>query len=273
MAYLLGNLRTNLQRRGLPHRLRLPRPAVRLRHPVLVVPSQPVGVGRAEGRLRQHAAHRCRGHRHLAGPRRHHRRRPAVEQLPRALGRDRLRRDVSQHSRVPAGVRRVLRRDPAVAAADQRGDRVARLTVFSNRGLYVPWIEGHDNSGSFLVLLGVGLLVGVVIAAWRTRRFEATGAPHHRFWWGVGALALVGVISATSRSSAPISIDHARARRPPRRRRHQRQPQLRRAAHRPQHLHRQPHRRDRARRHPGRPPRADRSGMRAQLVELASASA
>jgi general L-amino acid transport system permease protein len=79
------------------------------------------------------------------------------------------------------------------------------LTVFSNRGIYVPWVDGHANSGTFLVLLGVGLIGAVVVAAWRTKRFEATGAPHHRVLWGAGVLLLVAVVAYVALSD-PVTL-------------------------------------------------------------------
>jgi len=67
-------------------------------------------------------------------------------------------------------------------------------TVFSNRGIYVPWVEGHANSGTFLIVLGLGLVLAIGVALWRTRRFDATGQPHHRVLWGTAAIVVIGVI-------------------------------------------------------------------------------
>ena len=78
-------------------------------------------------------------------------------------------------------------------------------TVFSNRGMYVPWFDGHANAGSFLVVLGLGLLVAVGVAAWRTRRFDATGEPHHRFLWGGGVLLVVAIVGYFA-LSAPVGV-------------------------------------------------------------------
>jgi general L-amino acid transport system permease protein len=78
-------------------------------------------------------------------------------------------------------------------------------TVFSNRGLYVPWFDGRANAGTFVALLGVGLLVGFLVAAWRTRRFGATGEPHHRFLWGFGTLVVVA-LAAWLLLDAPVEV-------------------------------------------------------------------
>jgi general L-amino acid transport system permease protein len=69
------------------------------------------------------------------------------------------------------------------------------LAVFSNRGIFLPWYQSGPNVLPFLVILGLGLGVGVVIAAWRTRRNERTGEPHHRMLWLLGTLAVFGAIA------------------------------------------------------------------------------
>ena len=66
-------------------------------------------------------------------------------------------------------------------------------TVFSNRGIYVPWVEGHANSGTFLIVLGLGLVLAIGVALWRTRRFDATGQPHHRVLWSTAAIVVIAV--------------------------------------------------------------------------------
>jgi general L-amino acid transport system permease protein len=65
------------------------------------------------------------------------------------------------------------------------------LVVFSNRGLVVPWGDGQANVGSYLIVLGAGLLLAVLVAVWRTRRFDRSGHPHHRVLWGVAVLVLI----------------------------------------------------------------------------------
>lgn len=57
------------------------------------------------------------------------------------------------------------------------------LAVFSNRGIYLPWYESGPNVGPFLLIAGLGLGIGVLVAAWRTRVHERTGAPHRRVLW------------------------------------------------------------------------------------------
>jgi general L-amino acid transport system permease protein len=79
------------------------------------------------------------------------------------------------------------------------------LIVFSNRGLAVPWGDAAEQTRLFLVLLGAGLILAMVVAVWRTRRFDATGQPHRRVLWG--GLVLVTVAAASYLSmSAPGTI-------------------------------------------------------------------
>ncbi|MBW3658750.1 MAG: ABC transporter permease subunit, partial [Actinobacteria bacterium] len=68
------------------------------------------------------------------------------------------------------------------------------IAIFSNRGIYLPWYESGPNIAPFLLTAGLGLLVAVLVAAWRTRRNERTGEPHHRVLWGLGVFALVAAV-------------------------------------------------------------------------------
>lgn len=63
--------------------------------------------------------------------------------------------------------------------------------VLSNRGLLVPWIEVAPASGVFLAICAGGAVLAVAVGAWRTRRFDATGEPHHRILWGGAVFLLV----------------------------------------------------------------------------------
>ncbi len=78
-------------------------------------------------------------------------------------------------------------------------------TVFSNRGIYVPWLDGYANSGTFMIVLGLGLVVAAVVAAWRTKRFDTTGQPHHRLLWGLGVIVVIGLIGYIA-LSAPVGV-------------------------------------------------------------------
>jgi general L-amino acid transport system permease protein len=68
------------------------------------------------------------------------------------------------------------------------------LAIFSNRGIYLPWYETGPNIAPFLLIAGLGLGVGVVVAAWRTRVNERTGVPHRRVLWLFGTFVLIAAI-------------------------------------------------------------------------------
>lgn len=68
------------------------------------------------------------------------------------------------------------------------------LFVISNRFLAIPWATAGDNSGTYLAVLGVGILASIVVWIWRTRNFDATGTPHHRFAWGTATFVLFAIV-------------------------------------------------------------------------------
>jgi general L-amino acid transport system permease protein len=69
----------------------------------------------------------------------------------------------------------------------------------------MPWFDIAPGSQAFgIVVLGALALV-IVVMAWRTRRFDATGQPHHRVLWGLGAFVLV-TVPAWALLDRPISL-------------------------------------------------------------------
>lgn len=94
----------------------------------------------------------------------------------------------------------VLKLPPISAAA-----KFLDLIILSNRGLNLPWGEGQANNGTFILLLAAGLVLAVAVAVWRTRRFDATGAPHRRVLYGLGVFAVVGTLSYVA-LSAPVTL-------------------------------------------------------------------
>jgi general L-amino acid transport system permease protein len=68
------------------------------------------------------------------------------------------------------------------------------LFVISNRFLAIPWATAGDNSGAYLTVLGVGILASIVVWIWRTRKFDATGTPPHRFLWGTGTFLFFAIV-------------------------------------------------------------------------------
>jgi general L-amino acid transport system permease protein len=80
--------------------------------------------------------------------------------------------------------------------------------VLSNQQLWIPWVQGAEANGSagtFLLLTGAGLVLGVGVRMWRQRRFDQTGQPAHGFMWGVGAF-LLAVALAYIALSAPVTL-------------------------------------------------------------------
>ncbi len=84
------------------------------------------------------------------------------------------------------------------------------IAVFSNRGIYLPWYESGPNIAPFLLTMGLGLLVAVVLGAWRTRVNERTGDPHHRVLYGLLAFLAVAVIGYFS-FGQPLVANRPRA--------------------------------------------------------------
>jgi general L-amino acid transport system permease protein len=76
----------------------------------------------------------------------------------------------------------------------------------------IPWATAGDNSGAYLAVLGAGVLASIAVWIWRTRNFDATGTPHHRFLWGTGTFLLFAIVGffALGRPftlSRPVVVD------------------------------------------------------------------
>ncbi|MGH3093292.1 MAG: amino acid ABC transporter permease [Gaiellaceae bacterium] len=84
----------------------------------------------------------------------------------------------------------VFLRLPPIGRAVEWGN----VFVLSNRGLVIPKPVGTEPLSVFLVVLGIGAVVALAAAVWRTRRFDATGEPHHRVLWAGGVLLLAAVV-------------------------------------------------------------------------------
>ncbi|HEX2028287.1 MAG TPA: ABC transporter permease subunit [Nitriliruptorales bacterium] len=67
--------------------------------------------------------------------------------------------------------------------------------VVSNRGIWVPWLEGEPGrAGWYWLVVAAALAATVAVAIWRTRRFELIGTPHQRFRWGAATFLAVLVV-------------------------------------------------------------------------------
>jgi general L-amino acid transport system permease protein len=69
------------------------------------------------------------------------------------------------------------------------------LMVLSNRGLFLPWFEVAEGSQLFLTFVAAGVVAAVLVGVWRSRRFDATGEPHHRLLYGLLTLIAVGTLA------------------------------------------------------------------------------
>jgi general L-amino acid transport system permease protein len=68
------------------------------------------------------------------------------------------------------------------------------VAAISNRGINVVSPVAGDNLAAYAVLLAVGLVAALAVAAWRTRISDASGAPHHRVLWAGGLFLVVAVM-------------------------------------------------------------------------------
>jgi general L-amino acid transport system permease protein len=78
----------------------------------------------------------------------------------------------------------VFLRLPPISRAIEWG----QVLVWSNRGLVVPWLRQTGEIGVFWSVVGAGAFAAAAVWVWRTRRFDATGDPHHRVLWAGGVL-------------------------------------------------------------------------------------
>lgn len=75
----------------------------------------------------------------------------------------------------------------------------------TNRGVWIAWLDVGAGIGPFLALLGLGVVVAVGVGLWRTRRFDETGRPHHRWLYGMAVIAAFAVLGSLA-TAAPISL-------------------------------------------------------------------
>ncbi len=80
--------------------------------------------------------------------------------------------------------------------------------ILNNRELAVATpIDGGD-AGVYLLVLLVGVAVALAVSRWRTRRFEATGEPHHRVLCGVAIVAAVAALGFVG-LGGPVDVSRA----------------------------------------------------------------
>jgi general L-amino acid transport system permease protein len=67
--------------------------------------------------------------------------------------------------------------------------------VISNLEIYVPGISSGAKASTFHVTMLLAVAAGAVLWWWRTRVQDRTGAPHHRWLWALGFIAVVALIA------------------------------------------------------------------------------
>lgn len=68
------------------------------------------------------------------------------------------------------------------------------LLVINQRFIGVVSFTAGPGIGLYWLIMGVALLIAVVVAIWRTRRWERSGQPHRRVLWSLGILLMAGVV-------------------------------------------------------------------------------
>jgi general L-amino acid transport system permease protein len=92
---------------------------------------------------------------------------------------------------------------PVIADAVDLGG----LLVLSNRELAAASPIAGDDAGAYALVVAVALVVAAVVWRLRTRKSEATGAPHHRVLWAAVPV-LVGTIGGYLALDAPVTVSH-----------------------------------------------------------------
>lgn len=79
------------------------------------------------------------------------------------------------------------------------------ILILNNDRWGIPGITQTGDLTIFLVIMAVALVASVVAWRWRTRVFDDTGEPHHRFAWGSG-IVVVGFLVAFLAAGAPFEM-------------------------------------------------------------------
>ena len=77
--------------------------------------------------------------------------------------------------------------------------------VISNLETHVPGFRAGEGYSTFMLAVGVGMLAAAGVWWWRTQVQLQTGAPHHRWAWSIGLLAVVAA-SAYLLIGRPLTI-------------------------------------------------------------------
>jgi general L-amino acid transport system permease protein len=82
---------------------------------------------------------------------------------------------------------------------------VGGLLILNNRELAVASPVDRGGAATFVLLLAAGAVLAGLVAWWRTRRFEASGEPHHRVLWGAATLLAVAA-GAYAALGGPVDL-------------------------------------------------------------------
>jgi general L-amino acid transport system permease protein len=77
----------------------------------------------------------------------------------------------------------------------------------SNRGIMMIWPQREAMFGGWLIFIGVGLVVGVVLWRWRARRKHITGKASHPALWGTAPVLLLAAAGWLLLPGAPLTLD------------------------------------------------------------------
>ncbi|HEX2032488.1 MAG TPA: ABC transporter permease subunit [Actinomycetota bacterium] len=83
---------------------------------------------------------------------------------------------------------------------------IGGVAFISNRAVAIPWPRIQEGAGVWGLFLLGGVLLGIVLARWRTRVNEATGKPHYRVLWFLAAFLVVGAVGFVI-SGDPVMMD------------------------------------------------------------------
>jgi general L-amino acid transport system permease protein len=84
--------------------------------------------------------------------------------------------------------------------------RIGGLLIASNRTISLAAPARGDRAGAYLAVLVLAVAVGVALWVWRTRRWTATGEPHHRVAWAV-APVVVAAVAGYVALGGPVVLD------------------------------------------------------------------
>ncbi len=72
---------------------------------------------------------------------------------------------------------------------------VGGWVVVNNRFIAVTGFTNQERFMMFWWVVAAAVIAGLIVAVWRTRRWEATGQPHRRVLWFLGIVSGAGVVA------------------------------------------------------------------------------